>query len=60
MVGVKLLLTSHNFAYIGADADFSNDPSLAVQANEVTELNGGKVFYSSITKRVTLELVMLL
>ena len=49
--GVKLLLTSHNFAYIGADADFSNDPSLAVQANEVTELNGGKVFYSSTNEK---------
>ena len=49
--GVKLLLTSHNFAYIGADADFSNDPSLAVQANEVTELNGGKVFYSATNEK---------
>ena len=45
--GVKILLTAHNFAYIGAGADFTNDPSLAVPANEVTETNGGKVFYSA-------------
>ena len=45
--GVKLLLTAHNFAYVGAGADYTNDPSLAVQANEVEELNSGKVFYSS-------------
>ena len=45
--GVKLLLTAHNFAYVGAGSDYTNDPSLAVQANEVEELNSGKVFYSS-------------
>ena len=45
--GVKLLLTAHNFAYVGAGADYTNDPSLAIQANEVEELNSGKVFYSS-------------
>lgn len=45
--GVKLLLTAHNFAYVGSGSDYTNDPSLAVQANEVEELNSGKVFYSS-------------
>ena len=45
--GVKLLLTAHNFAYVGAGSDYTNDPSLAVQANEVEELNSGKVLYSS-------------
>ena len=45
--GVKLLLTAHNFAYVGSGADFTNDPSLAVPANEVTETNGGKIFYSA-------------
>ena len=45
--GVKLLLTAHNFAYVGANADYTNDPSLAIQANEVEELNSGKVLYSS-------------
>ena len=45
--GVKILLTAHNFAYVGAGADFSNDPSLAVPANDVTETNGGRIFYSA-------------
>ena len=45
--GVKLIMTSHNFGYVGSGADFTNDPSLAVQANETEELNGGKVLFSS-------------
>ena len=45
--GVKLILTAHNFGYVGSGQDFTNDPSLAVQANEVEELNNGKVLYSS-------------
>ena len=27
--GVKLILTAHNFGYVGSGADFTNDPSLA-------------------------------
>ena len=49
--GVKLLLTAHNFAYIGANADFTNDPDLAVPANEVTETNGGRIFYSATNEK---------
>ena len=49
--GVKLLLTAHNFAYIGANADFTNDPDLAVPANEVSELNGGRIFYSATNEK---------
>ena len=45
--GVKLILTAHNFGYVGSGDDFTNDPSLAIQANEVVELNSGKVLYSS-------------
>ena len=45
--GVKLILTAHNFGYVGSGSDYTNDPSLAVQANEVEELNNGKVLYSS-------------
>ncbi|ADO99872.1 baseplate wedge initiator [Prochlorococcus phage P-HM2] len=45
--GVKLILTSHNFGYVGSGADFTNDPSLAIQNNEVEELNSGKVLFSS-------------
>ena len=45
--GTKLILTAHNFGYVGSGKDFTNDPSLAIQANEVEELNSGKVLYSS-------------
>ena len=45
--GVKLIMTAHNFGYVGSGSDFTNDPSLAVQNNEVEELNNGKVLYSS-------------
>ena len=45
--GVKLILTAHNFGYVGSGSDYTNDPSLAVQNNEVEELNGGKVLFSS-------------
>jgi hypothetical protein len=49
--GVKLLLTAHNFAYIGSGADFTNDPDLAIPANEVTETNGGRIFYSATNEK---------
>ena len=29
--GVKLILTAHNFGYVGSGQDYTNDPSLAVQ-----------------------------
>ena len=45
--GVKLIMTAHNFGYVGSGSDFTNDPSLAIQANEVEELNNGQVLYSS-------------
>jgi len=45
---VILQLMAHNFAYIGTGADLSNDKSAVVQANEVIELNGGKVYYNSV------------
>ena len=40
-------MTAHNFGYVGSGQDYTNDPSLAVQNNEVEELNGGKVLFSS-------------
>ena len=46
--GVTLRFFAVNFNFIGAGGDFSNDPNLAVQANEVTELNNGEVSYVSI------------
>ena len=37
--------------YIGSGKDFTNDSSLANQANEVVETNGGRVFYSSTDQK---------
>ena len=49
--GCKLILSAHNFMYIGSGKDFTNDASLANQANEVVETNGGRVFYSSTDQK---------
>ena len=46
--GVTLRFFAVNFNFIGSGGDFSNDPNLAIQANEVTELNNGEVSYVSI------------
>ena len=42
-----MYLIQHNFGYIGAGKFVDNDPSRAIQPNEVEELNSGKVYYSS-------------
>ena len=46
--GVTLRLFALNFNHVGSGGDFSNDPNLAIQANEVTELNNGDVSFVSI------------
>ena len=40
-----MYLIQHNFAYIGAGSDSTNDLDLVVQANEVVELNSGRIQY---------------
>jgi hypothetical protein len=45
---VVLQLMAWNFAYIGTGADLTNDDTAVVQANEVIEVNGGRVFYNSV------------
>jgi hypothetical protein len=46
--GVQLRLFAMNFNHVGTGKDFSNDPTLVIQANEVVETNGGQVSYVSI------------
>jgi len=46
--GVSLRLISINFNHVGAGGDISNDPNLAIQANEITETNSAEVSYVSI------------
>jgi hypothetical protein len=45
--GVSLRLISHNFGYIGTGKLTTNRASDAIQANEVVELTGAKVRYTS-------------
>ena len=40
-----MYLIQHNFAYIGTGKFVDNDPSRAIYANEVVELNSGKINY---------------
>ena len=45
---VSMQLMAHNFAYIGTGADLTNDKTSVVQADEVIEVNGGRVFFNSV------------
>ena len=42
-----LYLISHNFGYIGAGKDSSNDNTLSIQSQETVELNLGTIVYTS-------------
>ena len=46
--GVKLRMFATNFNHVGSGKDFTNDDTLTIQANEVTELNLGQVSFVSI------------
>lgn len=46
--GVALRLIGINFSFVGALGDITNDPNLAVQANEITETNNAEVSFTSI------------
>lgn len=45
---VVLQLMAHNFAYIGTGFDLTNNKVGVIQANEVIELNNGRVYYNSV------------
>ena len=49
--GVTLRMFALNFNQVGAGGDITNDPNLAIQANEVTEVNNGDVSYVSIDQK---------
>lgn len=44
-VGTLMYLIQHNFGYVGAGTDNDNNPTNAIQANEVVELNSGQIHY---------------
>ena len=42
-----MYLISHNFSYIGAGKDKSNDKSLSIESNEVFKINNGVIHFTS-------------
>ena len=42
---------NHNLAYIGSGKNVTNDNTLTLQENEITELNGAKVYFTSQDQR---------
>jgi len=44
---VRLRMSSHDFGYIGSGKKFDNNDNDVVTANEVIEVNSGRVFYNS-------------
>lgn len=46
-----MYLVNHNFAYIGAGKDVTNDPSLNIADNETVELDNGKIYYQSLDNK---------
>jgi hypothetical protein len=46
--GTLAYLVGHNFGYIGSGVNSQNDDKLTLQANEVVELNTGKIYYDSM------------
>ena len=48
-----MYLINHNFAYIGTGKNQENDITLVTQADEVIEINGGQIHYTSFDQRGT-------
>ena len=46
-----MYLVQHNFAYIGAGKDVTNDPSLNIAVNETVEIAAGKIYYQSLDNK---------
>ena len=47
-LGVTAYLIGQNLAYIGVQYRTDNDVTYVVQENEIVELNGAKIYYSSV------------
>ena len=46
--GVDLKLIAFNMGYVGSGKDMSDDPNLAIQANEIVKTNGAKVYFQTV------------
>ena len=43
-----MYLIQHNMGYIGVDNYVDNDPSRAIQTNEIVKLNSGQIYYQTV------------
>jgi len=46
--GITAYLISTNFAYVGAGNVITNDPTTEIVANQITQLNGANIYYTSV------------
>jgi hypothetical protein len=46
--GITAYLISTNFAYVGAGKVITNDPTTEIIANQITQLNGANIYYTSV------------
>jgi hypothetical protein len=46
--GVIMYAIGHNVAYIGSGKDSDNDPANVVQAQEIIQENGARIYYSTV------------
>jgi hypothetical protein len=46
--GIDLKLIAFNMGYVGSGKDMTDDPNLAIQANEIVKTNGAKVYYQTV------------
>ena len=46
--GTDLKLIAFNMSFVGSGKDLSDDATLTIQANEVIQTNGGKIYYQTV------------
>ena len=49
--GTNAYLINHNFTYIGTGKSVANDDTLSVHANEVVEINSGRINYTTVDEK---------
>ena len=49
--GTNAYLVNHNFTYIGTGKSTANDDTLSIHANEIVEINSGRVNYTTVDEQ---------
>lgn len=49
--GTNAYLVNHNFTYIGSGKSTANDDTVSIHANEVVEINSGRVNYTTVDEK---------